>query len=97
MLQPHDAVCCKRSAVNRTVFTDELSERNTEIILCNTFFCGIFWPSLFHQAPNLAVPLQALDATTILIPAIQLQMSKHTAADNTFRPIIISSACYAIE
>ncbi len=43
-------VCCKRqtwpgyrrSAVNRTLFTDELSERNTEIILCKIFFLAAF-------------------------------------------------------
>ncbi len=43
--------CCNRGmrfAAIRTAFTYEISERNTELIICNTFFCTIFRPRLFN-------------------------------------------------
>jgi hypothetical protein len=54
------------------VFTDELSERNTKIILCNTFFLRHFLAEPFPPGSDLVVQLEALDATTIIIPAFEI-------------------------
>jgi hypothetical protein len=53
-----------RFAADGTAFTGELSERNTKFILCNSFFLRRLFES-FPQTSDLAVQLEALDATTI--------------------------------
>jgi hypothetical protein len=67
--------CCNREArfaADGTAFTDELSERNTKFILCNPFFFAFSRTTLSRSPPNLAVQLEALTATTLLIPGIEI-------------------------
>jgi hypothetical protein len=59
-----------RFAVNRTVFTDELSERNTEIILCKHIFYSSFLQALPARL-QLAVEV-GLPNRHILIPHIEI-------------------------
>jgi hypothetical protein len=54
-----------RFAADGTAFTGELSERNTKFILCNSFFLRRLFVESFPQTSDLAVQLEALDATTI--------------------------------
>src|SRR5260370_1614624 len=50
---------------------DELSERNTKFILCNSFFCGALSGRVFPTGFRPHRSLEALGATTVLIPPLR--------------------------
>jgi hypothetical protein len=56
-----------RSAANGTAFTDELSERNTKFILCNSFFWQHFLVESSHLASDLAIQLETSSSASVHI------------------------------